>query len=210
MKPKSVAEYIEAARIAGHDALGIANDPEAISTLEKIRYGRVDVYDLEQCAAFRKTKEEHGGLSNMAGGYPIKVQLSDHSYVDIRSTEALYQACRFPDHPDIQREIIDNKSPMGAKFIAKREISKTRADWETVKLSIMRWCLNLKWIQSGKFKADIFKTESKPIVEISYKDSFWGAGPDEMGRAVGQNVLGKLLMELRMDVEEFQIGRAHV
>lgn len=36
-KPKTVAEFIQKARDAGHDALGIANDPEAIAILEQLR-----------------------------------------------------------------------------------------------------------------------------------------------------------------------------
>lgn len=36
-KPFSVKEFIEQARAAGHDALGLANDPEAIATLEAVK-----------------------------------------------------------------------------------------------------------------------------------------------------------------------------
>lgn len=40
MKPKSVKEFIEAARAAGHDAFGIANDPEALEALERVNARR--------------------------------------------------------------------------------------------------------------------------------------------------------------------------
>lgn len=202
MKPKSVAEFIQVGRDAGHDALGIANDPESIRVLQKIRYGRTDTYDIEQCAAFHKTREQWGGLSNMAGGFPITVQLSGPAIQAVRSTEALYQACRFPDFPAIQQEIIDNKSPMGAKFIAKREKDKTRPDWLEINVDIMRWCLNLKWVQNNKFRMELAGTGEMPIVEVSYKDPFWGAKPDDTGHLIGQNVLGKLLMELRDQVAD--------
>ena len=71
------------------------------------------VYYIEECAAFRRTHEKYGGLSNMAGGYPIYIK---DKY--IRTSEALYQACRFPDHPQLQEEIIAQKSPMTAKSIS--------------------------------------------------------------------------------------------
>lgn len=63
---------------------------------------------------FRKTKEEYGGLSNMAAGFPIEL-----NGVRILSSEALYQAMRFPNHPDYQKEIIQQRSPMTAKMISK-------------------------------------------------------------------------------------------
>lgn len=204
MKPKTVAEFIEQGRAAGHDALGIANDPEAIAVIERMRYNRSDVYQLEDCAVFFKTKDENGELSNMCGGLPIKVQTFDTMFGycthEVRTTEALYQACRFPDHQDIQKEILGNKSPMGAKFVARREDAKTRKDWFLIRVDVMRWCLNLKWIHSAKFKGVLESTRGKQIVEISRKDPFWGAVPDvigRVGRAEGQNVLGKLLMQLR-------------
>lgn len=39
-KPSTVLQWIETARAAGHDALGLANDSEAIATLDKLRAKR--------------------------------------------------------------------------------------------------------------------------------------------------------------------------
>jgi type I restriction enzyme S subunit len=50
----------------------------------------------------------------MAPGFPLCV-----NGVRIRTSEALYQACRFPHLPDIQRQIIDERSPMTAKMRIK-------------------------------------------------------------------------------------------
>ena len=58
-------------------------------------------YVISDCITFRKTNEEYGGLSNMAGGYLI--YLND---AKILTSEALYQACRFPDFPDIQSQVL--------------------------------------------------------------------------------------------------------
>jgi hypothetical protein len=57
-------------------------------------------YDVRQAAAFKKTKEKWGELSNMAGGFPVVV-----NGIHIKSIEALYQACRFPDMPEVQKII---------------------------------------------------------------------------------------------------------
>lgn len=59
-------------------------------------------YPVEECIAFRKTKEPYGGLSNMAPKYPIVI-----CGVKVLTSEALYQACRFPGLPEIQQMIIE-------------------------------------------------------------------------------------------------------
>jgi len=48
-------------------------------------------YKKEEVITFRSTKESFGALSNMASGFSILV-----NDVIIPSSEALYQACRYP------------------------------------------------------------------------------------------------------------------
>ena len=63
-----------------------------MATLTDLRTkSRIREYDRAKSAVFRKTKERFGALSNMAGGFPLHV-----NGVKIRTSEALYQACRFP------------------------------------------------------------------------------------------------------------------
>ena len=66
-------------------------------------------YDRDASAVFRRTKEQFGDLSNMAGGFPLLV-----NDTTIKTSEALYQALRFPTLPEVQRKIIDEPSPIGA------------------------------------------------------------------------------------------------
>jgi ribA/ribD-fused uncharacterized protein len=151
-------------------------------------------YAIDECVSFRKTDEEFGGLSNMAGGYPIVV-----NGIYIRTSEALYQALRFTDYPDIQKEIIEQKSPMTAKMVSKKyRNEKTRSDWDTKRVAIMKWCLRVKLIQNlDSFGRLLLKSEDKPIVEESGKDQFWGAKRIDDETLEGTNALGRLLMELR-------------
>ena len=74
------------------------------------------IYRRAECIVFRKTKEPFGGLSNMASGYPIKI-----GGFRILTSEALYQACRFPHMREVQRLIIGQRSPMTAKMKSKPE-----------------------------------------------------------------------------------------
>ncbi len=157
------------------------------------------IYVRNECAIFRKTTEEFGGLSNMAPGYPLEV-----NSIKIRSAEALYQACRFPDYPDIQMQIIDQRSPMTAKMITRPHLEKTRHDWFQERIRIMQWCLRVKLLQNYCSFSNLLRmTGEKSIVEDSRKDEFWGAKANSKGELVGANVLGRLLMELRSHLLEF-------
>jgi len=155
-------------------------------------------YDLRTAAAFNKTTEKWGELSNMCGGFPVVV-----NGVPIKSVEALYQACRYPHHPDIQRLILQQNSPMIAKRVAKPHLSNTREDWDSVRILIMKWVLRVKLAQNmDRFSKVLEETSDMPIVELSRKDGFWGAKPLEESICVGVNALGRLLMELRQQLKE--------
>lgn len=156
-------------------------------------------YERSEGVVFYKTREAFGELSNMASGYPLKV-----AGINIPSTEALYQACRFPHLPDVQRQILAQKSPMTAKMVSKPYRDQSREDWDDIRVAIMKWCLRVKLQQHwSRFGAALLATGDRPIIEQSRKDPFWGAIPDASQRTlIGANVLGRLLMELRNILRE--------
>lgn len=160
---------------------------------------QVRTYSRAESVVFLKTDEPFGGLSNMAGGYPIRV-----NGIRILTSEALYQACRFPHLPDVQRMIISENSPMTAKMRSKPYRKDSRRDWDHVRVRIMRWCLRMKLANNwSAFSELLLRTGDRPIVEESRKDDFWGAKAVGDGSTlVGMNVLGRLLMELREQVKE--------
>ena len=167
------------------------DQPESALLRTYVRGNAVVVY---------KTKEDFGGLSNMASGYPLQI-----NGVRILTTEALYQACRFPHMPEVQREIIGQHSPMTAKMKSKPHRKDSRPDWEDVRYKVMRWCLRVKLAQNyDEFGRLLLATRDRPIVEQSRKDDYWGAKlVDEAGDTlIGQNVLGRLLMELREKLKD--------
>ncbi|SEQ22765.1 NADAR family protein [Nitrosomonas ureae] len=157
--------------------------------------GLLRTYHRADVVIVHKTKEDFGGLSNMASGYPLQI----HG-VRILTSEALYQACRFPHLPNVQREIIGQHSPMTAKMKSKPHRKNSRSDWNEVRYKVMRWCLRVKLAQNyEEFGRLLLATRNRPIVEQSRNDDYWGAKiTDETGETlIGQNVLGRLLMELR-------------
>ncbi|MCI5129125.1 MAG: NADAR family protein [Candidatus Electrothrix sp. AUS3] len=161
------------------------SQPETTNLLRT--YRRADV------VVFYKTKESFGGLSNMASGYPLLV-----NGVRILTSEALYQACRFPHLPDVQRKIIGQRSPMTAKMKSKPHRKESRPDWYSVRNNVMRWCLRVKLAQNHEeFGRLLLVTGDRAIVEQSRKDDYWGAKVVTDDILTGQNILGRLLMELR-------------
>ena len=151
----------------------------------------VTTWRRDESAVFCKVADQYGALSNMAGGYPILI-----NDVAIRTSEALYQAMRFPDRPDVQKLIIEQKSPMAAKMVTKPYLEATRPDRNDVRVLIMAWAIRVKLHQNAWFGNMLAETGKRPIVELSHKDDFWGA----LARGdtlIGRNVLGLLLTDLR-------------
>ena len=139
-------------------------DQEAL--LKKQRYPR------QGSVVFLRVNEANGELSNMNGKFPLRV-----NGIDIRTSEALYQACRFPGYPEAQRLIIEAKGPMATKMASKpHRKDKCRADWEQAHVDVMRWCLRVKLAQHmDAFGGLLWMTEKRPIIEESSKrDDYWG------------------------------------
>jgi ribA/ribD-fused uncharacterized protein len=159
------------------------------------RTTEVRTYRREEAVVFFRTKEAFGGLSNMASGYPLRV-----GGVDIHSSEALYQACRFSHLPEVQAEILRQSNAMNAKAVSKDWRHETRPDWVRIRVNVMRWCLRIKAVQhEDTFLGLLMSTGARPIVELSRRDDFWGALERPAGVLTGRNVLGRLLMEVRRD-----------
>jgi ribA/ribD-fused uncharacterized protein len=152
-------------------------------------------YYKHEVVSFLKTNEAFGGLSNMAGGYLITLY-----GVRFRTSEHLYQALKFPDHPEIQLEIAETPSPIAAKMVARKRDYQPliRPDWEEIKLPVMAYCLRAKLRCNFQEFGDLLRsTGSADIVEVSSKkDTFWGCVPDG-DLLVGHNHLGVLLTDLR-------------
>lgn len=148
---------------------------------------------LNDTIKIRKVNEPYGWLGNMSP-YPVV-----HQGVTYRTTEALFQALRFND-PLIKDEIINQKSPMGAKMKAKaNKVKMVVQQFSEQDIANMRLCLKLKIEQHPELRKILLETGDKLIVEDTTKrnrECRWGAKLRD-GVWVGDNLLGKLWMELR-------------
>ncbi len=150
------------------------------------------VYKKSDVVVFHKTNESFGGLSNMAPNYIVQV-----NSINFFTVEHLYQACKFPLFPNIQEEIIGERSPITAKQISRKYGNYARQDWEVIRFDVMQWVLEIKLSQNWKkFSELLLSTMEKDIVEYTLRDKVWGAKP-EGDNLIGQNILGKMLSNLR-------------
>jgi ribA/ribD-fused uncharacterized protein len=70
--------------------------------------------------------------------------------------------------------------------------------WDNVKVGEMREILRLKAAQHEYVRRKLLATGDRELVENSWRDDFWGWGPNQDG----QNMLGKLWMEVREEVRK--------
>jgi ribA/ribD-fused uncharacterized protein len=152
--------------------------------------------------SFTKTTLPYGWLGNM---FPAPINYKDQVW---RTSEALFQALRFNDQEI--REVIRGKvSPLVAKNICKRKDYLARRVVEPMSdqdAENMRLCLRLKFDQHPDLREKLLKTGDHIIFEdVSARNGarhkFWGAVKinDQLD---GQNILGKLLMELREELKK--------
>lgn len=112
------------------------------------------------------------------------------------TSEALYHWHKFPDHPGLRRAIRTADSAHSAFKYAEFHRAERRPDWDSVKVAIMRSILCAKVEQHEYVRRKLLETGDRELVENSWRDSFWGSGPN----GDGLNMLGKLWMEIRSEI----------
>jgi ribA/ribD-fused uncharacterized protein len=129
---------------------------------------------------------EHRFLSNF---YPAKVVLDG---LEFPTLENAYQAAK---NFDIDRRKMFTTLTPGK---AKKEGQKTlkRPDWEGVKTLIMKILVKDKFTRNPELQKQLLATENAELIEgNTWGDTFWG-----VCNGKGQNHLGKILMEVREEL----------
>lgn len=115
---------------------------------------------------------------------------------DFDTSEAAYHWEKFIGSAGIQLEILRARSAHDAYKIAERNKSFRRHDWERVKVPTMLDILRAKANQHDYVRRKLLATGSRQLIEDSWRDDFWGWGPNRDG----QNMLGKLWMTVRAEL----------
>lgn len=108
------------------------------------------------------------------------------------TSEHAFQAAKSLHSGD--REAIRNApTPRQAKRMGKQV--KLREDWEEVKYEVMLTCLRSKF-ERGDLRARLLATWKEPLEEgNTWGDRTWGVVD-----GVGENLLGKALMQVRSEI----------
>lgn len=145
---------------------------------------------------FKKVAEEFGWMGNMAP-YPIKFD----GKVWLTS-EALFQSMRYDD--DSVKEMIRvEKSPMGAKMKSKKYKGQmVVVPMSELDVENMRKCVKMKFDQHPQLKKALIQTGMSPIYENignrnGERHTFWGVKKLSENAADGNNMMGRILMDLR-------------
>lgn len=112
------------------------------------------------------------------------------------TSEAAYHWEKFPDQPGVRYEIFTAMSAHEAFKVAERNKTVRRPDWDSVKVDVMRDILRAKVDQHEYVRRKLLATGDRELIEDSWRDDFWGWGPNRDGK----NMLGKLWMEVRAEL----------
>ena len=112
------------------------------------------------------------------------------------TAEAAYHWEKFPTSSYIASLIINAASAHDAFTTAQEYKEFQRYDWNDVKVDIMLDILRAKAHQHEYVRRKLLETGDRELVEDSWRDDFWGWGPNKDG----QNVLGKLWMIVRAEL----------
>jgi ribA/ribD-fused uncharacterized protein len=128
-----------------------------------------------------------------------------------RTAEAYFQSLRFAPDDAVRETIQFQKSPIAAKKVAKengsRMVVKPMSERD---VENMRITLRLKFrCNQIPLEDNLLRTGDRTIIEDcsarrTDSGAFWGASELPNGLLYGQNMLGKLLMELRSELKAKQ------
>jgi ribA/ribD-fused uncharacterized protein len=114
------------------------------------------------------------------------------------TSEHAYHWEKFTEDQEIRWAVGTANSAHEAFKIAESFKSHRRSDWDAVKLDIMLDILRAKAEQHEYVRRKLLATGDRCLIENSWRDSYWGWGPER----TGLNMLGTLWMRVRAELRE--------
>jgi len=127
-------------------------------------------------------------LSNF---WPVQIDFEGTLYMDV---EHAYQAAK-TSNPEARERIRCAPNPAAAKRLG-REVP-IRSDWESIKIDVMRELLVRKF-HTEPMRLWLLQTGGVDLVE----GNTWGDTFGGVCRGRGRNELGRLIMDIRKDMQE--------
>ena len=129
------------------------------------------IYSRDLVCSFRFSRAAWGLFSNF---YPLAVPIAAGPWT-CTTSEAIYQAAKFPAHSEVQRRIAAASTPRAAAAIGRTPGLGIAPDWNAQRVDVMRWVLRRKR-EANPHEIDTLLTATgdRPIVELSTRDPWWG------------------------------------
>ncbi len=143
---------------------------------------------------FHSKSANYHWLSNFSA-HPITV-----GNVRWSSVEHYYQAQKYPG-TETASQIRRAETPLKARKIGQNRSLAPRADWESVKESVMRSAIEAKFTQNRQLRELLIATGDAELVHESSSDLFWGRSKE----GIGDNRLGIIIMEVRKQLHDLQL-----
>lgn len=181
--------------------LWINSQPDLLRKLSEIKGKRLACwcnYPIEDCHLsvlhdLANSKWIKNWFSNML---PFDTPML-YQNVHYKTVENFYQAMKIPKDKVEKRAAIAALNPYEAKkAIRDKNRFPWRVDWnKEMSVDVMRYALNYKFQRGAAWHDQLMLTEDWEIVEWNtWGDTFWGR---DLYSGHGENMLGKLLMEIR-------------
>jgi len=124
----------------------------------------------------------------------IKYPSVEHFYVAMKVNDEQLIKGKYYTPGDYREMIASIPSPGEIKRIGR--LAKLRSDWDTQKLKVMNWGVRQKFKNHEDLKEMLLATGNEELVEGNWwKDVYWG-----VCNGIGENHLGKILMEVRNEI----------
>ena len=153
-----------------------------LDTPQRVRFYERDFYVLSNFSAF--------SIKWQGRRFPT----SEHAY----HWEKFEPGTRNERGEFVRDRILEAASAHEAFKLAESWKSLRRDDWDSVKVGLMRAILYAKASQHEYVRRKLLATGARELVEDSWRDDFWGWGPNRDGK----NMLGRLWMEVRDQIRD--------
>jgi ribA/ribD-fused uncharacterized protein len=112
------------------------------------------------------------------------------------TSEHAYHTEKFTDSEIIEK-IKNARSAHDAFRISREYENEVRPDWLDIRVAVMEDIIRAKVAQHPYVKEKLIESGDREIIEDSWRDAFWGWGPNKDE----QNQLGKIWMKVREEIK---------
>lgn len=162
------------------------------------------VRDSPNVHVFGGTTSRYCHLSNF---YTREFVYDHQSFVSVEQAYQFKKATIAKDRNKC-REILFNADPSTQKYLGRQVKGLDIDQWNNSKLDYMKDILIAKYTQHSDLKDTLIATGNKQIAEANSRDDYYGVGLPLTHKDIldptawrGQNNLGKLLMEIRKELQ---------